>query len=242
MKNLKRIALALSLFVALGATAQKNGKTSKTTPKKETLAPKAITKGTVTYEMELPDNEEAAAMGTSVIKIAFDGTTQATQIEMMGGMMNIKTIAPVNSPKDTRMLMDMMGKKFELINLPEEQLTKSPGANFNNLENAVSISYDKNDVKDIAGYKCHKAEIKMEDGNTNVFYVTELISQAQKTNENAKVKLVGFPMEMTMTTPQGKAIVKATEFKTEIPAGSFEVPADYKKVTQEQLQEELGGF
>lgn len=242
MKNLKRIALALSLFVALGATAQKKGKTSTTTAKKETAVAKAISKGTVTYEMELPDNEQAAAMGTSLIKISFDGTNQATDIEMMGGMMNIKTIAPVNSPKDTRMLMNMMGKKFELINLPEDQLTKGPGANFNNLENAVSISYDKNDVKEIAGYKCHKAEIKMEDGGTNVFYVTELISQAQNTNSTAKVKLNGFPLEMTMTTPQGKAIVKATEFKQEIAADAFTVPADYKKVTQEQLQEELGGF
>ncbi|WP_291275745.1 hypothetical protein [Flavobacterium sp.] len=241
MKKLNQLALGMALLVTLGASAQKKEKT--TTPiAKEVATSKTITKGTVTYEMELPDNEEAAAMGTSLIKISFDGTKQATEIEMMGGMMNIKTIAPVNSPKETRMLMNMMGKKFELINLPEEQLTKGPGANFNNLENAVSVSYDKKDIKEIAGYKCHKAEIKMEDGSTNIFYVTELISQAQKTNENAKVKLVGFPMEMTMTTPQGKAVVKATEFKTEIPTGAFEVTEDYKKVTQEQLQEELGGF
>ena len=76
------------------------------------------------------------------------------------------------------------------------------------MESAVSITYDKNDVKEIAGYKCHKAEIKMEDGSTNLFYVTNLIAQAQK-NTKAKVKLEGFPMEMTMTTPQGKTIVKS---------------------------------
>ena len=192
--------------------------------------------------MELPDNEEAAAMGNSIIKICFDGTNQATEIVMMGGMMNIKTIAPVNNPKDTRMLMSMMGKKFELINLPEEQLTNTPGANLSNLENAISVVYDKKDIKEIAGYKCHKAEIKMEDGSTNIFYVTELISQPQHTNANLKVKLEGFPMEMMMTTPQGKAIVKATEFKTEVAADAFQVPADYKKVTQEQLQEEMGGM
>lgn len=233
MKNLKTIALAITLFASLGSFAQKTKKTAEA---------KAITKGTVSYEMELPDNEEAAAMGNSIIKVCFDGTNQATEIVMMGGMMNIKTIAPVNSPKDTRMLMNMMGKKFELINLPEEQLTNTPGANLSNLENAISITYDKKDVKEIAGYKCHKAEIKMEDGSTNVFYVTELIAQAQNASPNSKVKLEGFPMEMTMTTPQGKAIVKATEFKTEVPADAFQVPNDYKKVTQEQLQEEMGGM
>ena len=232
MKNFKTIALAITIFATLGVFAQKTKKTAEV---------KAITKGTVSYEMELPDNEEAAAMGKSIIKICFDGTNQATEIVMMGGMMNIKTIAPVNSPKDTRMLMSMMGKKFEIINLPEEQLTNSPGANLNNLESAVSVTYDKNDVKEIAGYKCHKAEIKMEDGSTNIFYVTNLIAQAQNANTKAKVKLDGFPMEMTMTTPQGKAIVKATEFKAEVAADAFQVPNDYKKVTQEQLQEEMSG-
>ena len=233
MKNLKTIALAFTLFATLGSFAQKTKKTAEA---------KAITKGTVSYEMELPDNEEAAAMGNSIIKVCFDGTNQATEIVMMGGMMNIKTIAPVNSPKDTRMLMNMMGKKFELINLPEEQLTNSPGANLSNLENAISITYDKKDVKEIAGYKCHKAEIKMEDGSTNVFYVTELIAQPQNSNASLKVKLEGFPMEMTMTTPQGKAIVKAIEFKPEVAADAFQVSNDYKKVTQEQLQEEMGGM
>lgn len=232
MKNVKSVALAITLFAALGMFAQKTKKTTEV---------KAITKGTVTYEMELPDNEEAAQMGNTTLKVCFDGTNQATEIIMMGGMMNIKTIAPVSSPKDTRMLMTMMGKKFEITDLPEEQLTNGPGANINNLESAVSITYDKNDVKEIAGYKCHKAEIKMEDGSTNLFYVTNLIAQAQKANTKAKVKLEGFPMEMTMTTPQGKAIVKATEFKAEVAADAFQVPSDYKKVTQEQLQEEMSG-
>lgn len=233
MKNLKTLTLAFTLFASLVIFAQKTKKTTEV---------KTITKGTVSYEMELPDNEEAAAMGNSIIKLCFDGTNQATEISMMGGMMNIKTIAPVNSPKDTRMLMDMMGKKFELINLPEEQLANAPGANLSNLENAVSITYDKKDVKEIAGYKCHKAEIKMEDGSTNIFYVTELIAQAQNTATNSKVKLIGFPLEMTMLTPQGKAIVKATEFKPEVATDAFQVPSDYKKITQEQLQEEIGGM
>lgn len=233
MKNFKTIALAITIFATLGVCAQKT---------KKTAVVKTITKGTVTYEMELPDNEEAAAMGKSIISISFDGTNQATEIVMMGSMMNIKTISAVNNPKDARMLMNMMGKKFELINLPEEQLTNSPGSNISNLENAVSIVYDKNDVKEIAGYVCHKAEIKMEDGGINIFYVTNLISQAQNANTKAKVKLEGFPMEMTMFTPQGKAIVKATEFKAEIVADAFQVPSDYKKVTQEQLLEEIGGM
>ena len=196
MKNLKTLTLAFTLFASLVIFAQKTKKTTEV---------KTITKGTVSYEMELPDNEEAAAMGNSIIKLCFDGTNQATEISMMGGMMNIKTIAPVNSPKDTRMLMDMM-------------------------------------VKEIAGYKCHKAEIKMEDGSTNIFYVTELIAQAQNTATNSKVKLIGFPLEMTMLTPQGKAIVKATEFKPEVATDAFQVPSDYKKITQEQLQEEIGGM
>ena len=89
MKKLNQLALGMALLVTLGASAQKKEK--KTTPiAKEVATSKTITKGTVTYEMELPENEEAAAMGTSLIKISFDGTKQANPAVILYYILNIE--------------------------------------------------------------------------------------------------------------------------------------------------------
>jgi hypothetical protein len=96
MKNLKKLAFIAFAIVSTQFYAQ-----TKT--------------GAVTYEMTMPDNEEMAAMGTNTIKISFNEKSSATQLDMMGGMISVKTISmDKNNPKETRMLMEMMGKKYEV--------------------------------------------------------------------------------------------------------------------------------
>lgn len=193
--------------------------------------------GAVTYEMSMPDNEEMAAMGSNTIKISFNEKSTATQMDMMGGMISIKTITlDKNNVKDTRMLMDMMGKKYELTGESENFGKAEVGS----LKDAESVTYDKKDTKEILGYKCYKAIVKMNGGTVSNFYITEAIAVQSKADD--KFKLTGFPLEIEVNSDKGKVIMLATAFDKAPSATCFTVPEGYEKVTQEELQQKLGGF
>lgn len=218
MKNLKQIALVAFAIFSTQFYAQ-----TKT--------------GVVTYEMTMPDNEEMAAMGTNTIKISFNEKSSATQMDMMGGMISVKTITlDKGNAKDTRMLMDMMGKKYEVTGESEG----FGNADLASLKDAESITYDKKDTKEILGYKCYKAIIKMSNGTISNLFVTDAITAQGKADD--KLKLNGFPLEIEANSEKGKVIMLATAFEKEPSANCFTVPEGYKKVTQEELQQELGGF
>lgn len=218
MKNLKQIALVAFAIFSTQFYAQ-----TKT--------------GAVTYEMSMPDNAELSAMGTNTIKISFNEKSTATQMDMMGGMVSMKTISiDKNNSKDVRMLMDMMGKKYEVTGGAEGFGNTDIGS----LKDAESVTYDKKSTKEILGYKCYKAMVKMNDGTTANFYVTDAI--AVQTKADDKIKLSGFPLEIEINSAKGKITLLATAFDKAPSANCFVVPEGYKKVTQEELQKELGGM
>ena len=220
MKNLKQIALVAFAIFSTQFYAQTKS-------------------GAVTYDMTMPDNEEMAAMGTNTIKISFNEKSSATQMDMMGGMISVKTITlDKKNTKDTRMLMDMMGKKYEVTG---DSVSDGFGnADLASLKDAESITYDKKDTKEILGYKCYKAVVKMAGGTVSNFYVTEAIAVQGKADE--KFKLTGFPLEIEVNSERGKVIMVATAFDKAPSATCFTVPEGYEKVTQEELQQKLGGF
>ena len=218
MKNLKQIALVAFAIFSTQFYAQ-----TKT--------------GAITYEMTMPDNEEMAAMGSNTIKISFNEKSSATQMDMMGGMVSMKTITlDKNNAKETRMLMDMMGKKYEVTGGTEGFGNSDIGS----LKDAESVTYNKKDTKEILGYKCYKASVKMSGGTISNFYVTDAIAVQAKADD--KLKLTGFPLEIEVNSEKGKIIMLATAFDKEPTPNCFVVPEGYKKVTQEELQQELGGF
>ena len=87
MKKITKIAFAFFLLASVSMNAQT-----------------ALKKGSVTYKMTMTGNDEAAAMmGESTISVHFDEKNQATDMNMMGGMMTMKTITPVGNLKDAKM-------------------------------------------------------------------------------------------------------------------------------------------
>lgn len=223
MKKLTKIALTALLFLGITATAQTQ-----------------LKKGSVTYSMTMPGaTEEMAAMGESTITVHFDEKTQSTDMSMMGGMMLMKTIVPTGNKKDSKMTMEVMGMKYEITDIGEEanKATNSVG----NLENATEIVYDKKDTKEILGFKCYKATISMNDGSKSVFYITDAIAP-QAVEADAKVKLTGYPLEMTVQTEQGDMVMKATKFSKDVAAEAFKVGEGYTKVTMEEFQKQMGGM
>jgi hypothetical protein len=223
MKKLAKIALTALLFVGITVNAQTQ-----------------LKKGSVTYSMTMPNaSEEMAAMGESTITVHFDEKTQATDMSMMGGMMLMKTIVPTGNKKDSKMTMEVMGMKYEITDIGKEanKATNSVG----NLENANEIVYDKNDTQEILGFKCYKATISMNDGSKSIFYITDAIAP-QVVEADAKVKLTGYPLEMTVKTEQGDMVMKATKFSKDVPADAFKVGDGFTKVTMEEFQKQMGGM
>ena len=224
MKKITQIALTALLFVGITATAQTQ-----------------LKKGSVTYSMTMPGaTEEMAAMGESTITVHFDEKTQATDMSMMGGMMLMKTIVPTRNKKDSKMTMEVMGMKYEITDVGEEASKTSKG--LSNLDDAKEIVYDKKDTKEIVGFKCYKAIITMNDGSKNTFYVTDAIAPQAPSSPEAKVKLAGYPLEMTIQTAQGNMVMTATKFSKEIPADAFKVGEGFTKVTMEEFQKQMGGM
>ena len=222
MKNLTKIAFAFLLLAGLMMNAQ------------------ALKKGSVTYKLALTGNEEAAAMmGESTLTIHFDEKTQATEMNMMSGMMLMKTITPFGNVKDTKMAVEVMGMKYEITEAGEEALNNNNG--IGNLENATDVTYDKKDVKEIVGFKCYKANVKMADGTSNAFYITEGIAPQTPIKET-KIKLAGYPLEIITNTRQGEMTMTATSFAKELPKDCFVITGEgYTKVTMEEFKQQMSG-
>lgn len=223
MKKITQIALATLLLVGITANAQT-----------------ALKKGSVSYKMTTVGNEEAAAMmGESTINVHFDEKTQATDMTMMNGMMTTKTIIPVGNYKDARMTFDAMGMKYEIIQLPEEAFKAN--SSLTDLTNATEVVYDKKDTKEIAGFKCHKATVKLNNGTSSILYITDAIAPQLSDSKNT-VKLTGYPLEIKVTNEQGEMIITATSFSKELPKDCFTIGEGYTKVTMEEFQKQMGGM
>ena len=219
MKTIKKISILLFLFAITIVTAQKELKT-----------------GTVKFKMT-SDNEQMAMMGDVKLNFYFANDKQAMEMDMMSGMVNMKFINDFKNPEGSAYLMNSMGKKINITDANKNGQDISKGIDVSNLANAISVTYDKKDVKTILGYSCYKANLVYKENKTGTFYITDKIIPAKDENKKTVVELTGYPLEMEMVDESGSKInIVATEISAEIPADCFTIPADYDKMTMEELQ------
>ncbi len=216
MKKIKQISICLLLLASISSIGQ------------------TMTSGVVTYKMT-SDNEQMAMMGDIIMTNYFDKDNVAVEVDMMGGMVLTKVYKKINEPNSTKMTMDAMGNKYEITEIDENA---SKGVDMADLDNIVTVTLDKKDTKEIAGYKCYKASVTYKDDKTGEFYVTDNIQMMNSTKEN---KLKGFPLEMTIVTPEATLNLIATEVSKDLPKEAFIVPEGFEKVTMEEFQEKMGG-
>ena len=216
MKKIKQISIAFLLLVSISSIGQ------------------TMTSGVIKYKMT-SDNEQMAMMGDIVVTNYYEKENIAVQVDMMGGMVLTKIYKILNNPSATKMTMDAMGNKYEITGLDDNA---AKGVDMADLENIVTVTFDKAITKEIAGYKCYKANVTYNDDKTGEFYITDDIKMTTSTNES---KLKGFPLEMTIVTPETTLNLVATEISKEIPKDSFIVPAGFEKVTMEEFKEKMGG-
>ena len=219
MRKIKQISICLLLLASISTIGQ------------------TLSSGFVKYTMT-SDNENMAMMGDVIITNYFNQTDNAIEIDMMGGMMITKIYTKFSDPKKPIVTMDAMGNKFQISEVDEKA---KGGTDFTDLKNVESITYDKKDTKQIAGYSCYKADIKYNNGKTAVFYLTEKINVKKVDDPEEKIKLEGFPLEMVIESEEGTLTITATEVSKELPENSFVISDEYEKITMEELQEKMGG-
>jgi hypothetical protein len=208
-----------------------------------THAQKKIKTGVVKFELtDLgTDAPEAAMMQGSTMDFYFSKNMNRMDMSMLGGMMRVQTIIPNNNLKEASILMDMMGQKFQIVDMSEEEL--STGNNMLGIGDGGKVSYDKSDTKTIAGYKCHKASMSLPTGAEVVYYVTEKICPPDAMSNRTFKGLKGFPMEMIIDTGQGFTMTfRVTDAQKGVSDDVFKIPSGYKKMTMEEFSEQMGGM
>jgi hypothetical protein len=210
-------------------------------------AQKSLDKGSITMEITAVASDDPqtemmlGAMKGSQTEVVFEGSKHVTNMDMMGGM--VKMQIHVNSDANKmNMLFDAMGNKMWI----ESDLDKSQSLQEQEIAGKSIISYDKNEVLEILGYKCYKMTITNPEmpETTVIGYVTSDI----KTNANLiqgfqSLKFEGYPMEFTVGNPQFTMTMTAKEIKETVDQNKFNLDTKgYKKMTMEEFQKAMGGM
>jgi hypothetical protein len=208
------------------------------------LAPVALMaakpfEGVITYNITYPDNkftESQMKMFPKILTVSVKGSKARTELNTsMGNQISINDY----TEKTVINLLDMMGQKFAIKKTSadiEKEIAKEPVAK-------VNIT---NETKTIAGYSCKKAIVTTEqDGEKTTYevYFTNEIGGKGANFDNPLYKDIdGVMMEFLMKTPQFTMKFTASSVeKKSVASSQFEIPADYKLTTEEELKTKFGG-
>ncbi len=201
-------------------------------------AQKKIKEGVVKYEVTDVEAEgggmQAMMLKGSTQNLYFSDNYQKMEMSMMG-MINIQIIGN-NKDESSLMLMSGIMGKVKVVTDNQEAKQKANLPTFD-------ISYDKKDVKTIAGYSCHRADLKDKDGNLITLYVTDKITPPNSYVNKMFKGLVGFPLEYALAQQGMKITYTAQEVSRDFDKNVFTPDMEgYEELTPEQLQEKFGGM
>jgi len=188
--------------------------------------------GKVDYELSYEDmNEQVKAMESMLPKKSMVHVKGEISKTTTPNGMGSETIVYSNKATgESITLMDMMGNKIALrSNLDDLKDESQP-----------EIEYSE-ETKEILGYKCKKAIISTEGSEieVEVFYTEELPNIQSNPMSNG---IKGLPMQISIEMEPYTIIqtVKKIE-KVKVKKLKFEVPSDYKEMTQDELKKMMGG-
>jgi GLPGLI family protein len=200
--------------------------------------------------------KSSAFEGSVTYAISFEGSTLPPEaLKMMDGAESVNYIKGDKRRTDLNMaiqstsaisdckaktivtLMDIMGQKY-LIRMNEADIKKEEETG-----PQTAIKYI-DETKEIAGYKCKKAEVTVtaKDGKTevvNIYYTEEIPGSDIK---SAYKGLKGFPMEYIINQGVVKMTFTAKNVsKTPVDDSKFEIPKEgYTETTMEEFQKSMG--
>ena len=194
------------------------------------FAQKKVSEMTLIYDVSVVTGSSEPKMGD-----AFDGATNTVYIkgnysrsEMSSALFSSTAIHDSRTGTAV-VLKEVSGQKL-LIRMTAENWNENnkryQGIQFTNTA----------ETKTIGGYKCIKAEAKLNDGSTfTVFYTTEIIPENKDYDYQFR-NLNGLPLEYEVT--QGKLKIKYTLSKISmnpVPASKFDIPkSGYREMTYDE--------
>lgn len=189
-----------------------------------------LKEGKVTYDITYPENnfdDNVKAVLPKEMVLSFSNNKVRMDLQMGMGMNNF--IIADNETNQLVMLMDMMGNKIS-VKLSDKELKKKSGT----AEDFV-VSKTK-ETKEIAGYKCQKADVKGKDGGIFTIWFTDDIEVKNPIWTNDFKNIDGFLLEFRMEQNGLTMNMKAKSISPEkISADLFIIPAGYKEITSEEL-------
>lgn len=198
------------------------------------FAQKKLKEGIIRYlitdiHTEVPEME---LMKGSSLTLFFTDKQQKVEMNLMQGAMVTQTIID-NKSGETTVLTDVMGRRIR-IDKPREEAREPL--------QAEDIIYDKDAIKEIAGYKCHKAIIKGKNGDRLVAYVTNKILPKSAYFDNLFMGLEGFPLEYTVINNQVAITFTTNEVDDNIDESVFYILGEYENMSEAAFQEMMGGL
>ena len=209
----------------------------------------SLDKGEVKMEItDISSDNEQMAMQLEMMKgsqtsVYFDKDSYSSQMSMMGGMVNIKTYS--NSGANTfDMLMDAMGQKMWVASSLDESVDNKE----KEMTDKMKIEYDKDDVKEILGYKCYKVKVTNPEADANALSMSGYVTEDIKTNANIiqglqTLKFEGFTLEFTVVNPMMSMTMTAIEVNKDFDSAKLvPVTEGFKKMTMDEFKASMGGL
>ncbi len=204
-------------------------------------AQKTLTKGTTTMEITNVLSEDPQMQmilegikGSQTI-LVFAEDKYVSSSDIMGGMVKITSHV---SKKDNmmNMLFESMGNKIWV----ESTLDKAQTQQQKEIAMKNSVTYDKNDTKEILGYKCYKMTVtnpEMQDMTLTGYVAPEILTKANIIQGFQSVEFEGFPLEYTMKNKMGSITMTAKEVTDKVDESKFVLDTKgFKKMTMEEFQ------
>ena len=193
--------------------------------------------GIITYKVTVDIKDSATlAMSQGQIPSEMKQFVKGTKVkvEQITSAMSTSVISDIKT-KESIIMMDMFGTKTAFKQTKEE---------FEKQQNDSSKSEVEftNETKEIAGYKCKKAIIKMEGNHSaEVFYSDEINIDKEVYFFNTFNQIKGLLFEYSIVSEQSTIKFEISEIKqTQVDDSVFVIPSEYKVMTMEELQKSFG--
>lgn len=212
MNNLKRTALSLAL-VAAGFTAQ---------------AQKSITEGVIVYNVTSNGQQNEA-------KNYFKGDSSSYQLQQ--------------GPADIKIISNTKGDYMAvLVDVPVASMKKAAISTPADMEQMKGMeptftSTPTTETQTIAGYKCTKVTAKdAKSGKTYDVWVTKDVTVPSNNLTKYYANFGGMPVKFSISQMGQQVDVVLKSITAEkVKAGTFAVPADFEKITMQELMSMRGG-
>lgn len=197
-----------------------------------------ISEGKIAYKIDLSGSEmgmlEKQLLQMAKLNISFKDAMMKTEFDL--GMMGTTIIVDGNT-KSGLMLFNAMGNKTA-AKMTTEDLAEKEKA-----KGKYTVEYS-DETKEIAGYKCKKATLKMENGANLILYYSEDIQPAKMNTDFTYTEIKGFPLEMQMDMQGMKFnMVAGSVDGNPLPADHFSmaIPEGYTETTMAKFGSMMGG-